>query len=58
MEALKQDLPGSGHEILAVDLSDPDSLKKAVAGLVDRHPVNILINNSGRTEGWSTFGGL
>lgn len=47
MEALKQDLPGSGHEILAVDLSDPDSLKKAVAGLVDRHPVNILINNSG-----------
>ena len=47
MESLRTELPGSNHEILAVDLSDLESLKKAVAGLVERRPVNILINNSG-----------
>lgn len=47
MEKVKVDLPGCDHEILAVDLCDLDSLKKAVAGLVERRPVNILINNSG-----------
>tara|TARA_B100001121_G_scaffold300205_1_gene309800 strand:- start:490 stop:1275 length:786 start_codon:yes stop_codon:yes gene_type:complete len=47
MESLIKELPGSNHEVLAVDLGDPDSLTKAVSGLVDRRPVNILINNSG-----------
>lgn len=40
--------PGQGeHGCIAVDAGDTDALKNAVAGLVAKSPVQILINNSG-----------
>ena len=47
LQKVLSDLPGKGHELLAVDLNDPVSVNKVVGGLVERRTVHILVNNSG-----------
>lgn len=38
---------GQHHTVLALDSGDTDALRQAVADLVGRRPVDILVNNSG-----------
>ena len=39
--------PGTRHEYLAADLSDPVATERAVLGYVAHSPVQILVNNAG-----------
>src|SRR5690606_10548673 len=52
LEAARAALPGGGHHVLAVDLTDTAGLRAAVAAHVDAHgPVHVLVNNSGGPPG-------
>lgn len=39
------------HGYLVADFTKPEELKKIIAGLVQKHPVHILINNTGGPAG-------
>lgn len=44
LKSLKAQLPGGGHQIIAVDMNDTERLKS----LVEKHlPIHIIVNNSG-----------
>ena len=48
LEAVRRDLPGSGHSILAADFGNNDAVRNTAASNVsERGAVHILINNTG-----------
>lgn len=51
LQSLLADLPGSGHTIVTVDMSDTDSLREAMQQRVASQPQHILINNTGGPPG-------
>ncbi|MFN7728524.1 MAG: SDR family oxidoreductase [Bdellovibrio sp.] len=51
LDELKSRLPGTGHEVISADLSDLESLKKAVLPKLAQMGVTILVNNSGGPKG-------
>jgi 3-oxoacyl-[acyl-carrier protein] reductase len=46
IDALLAQLPGHGHQALAVDLNDPAALRARVEGALAGGPIHILLNNS------------
>ncbi len=46
LQALLEQLPGSGHQALAVDLNDAAALTDRVGAALQAGPVHILLNNS------------
>src|SRR5262245_24858124 len=51
LEALVRELPGSGHAIVAVDVSDAASVERGFAqARAASGPIAILVNNAGQAE--------
>jgi 3-oxoacyl-[acyl-carrier protein] reductase len=46
-EALRRLLPGTGHELLQADLSDPLAIERLWQAVHARQPLDVLINNAG-----------
>lgn len=46
LAAMLAELPGHGHQALAVDLNDPIALQDQVGAALDVGPIHILLNNS------------
>lgn len=42
---------GGDHRTVVLDHADPDAVRRAIREHVDRHPVHILVNNSGGPPG-------
>lgn len=40
-------LSGSAHSYAVADFTEPDQVKKVIAALTAKHPIHILINNTG-----------
>ena len=47
IKQLDRRAPGQDHSFLVADFTDSADLRKKVLGLVNRHPVHILVNNTG-----------
>ena len=48
LETLAADLPGAGHSVHEVDVTDDDAVHAAVDDVVDRHAaLDVLVNNAG-----------
>jgi len=50
VKALEQ-LPGSGHDFLAIDLNDSDAIRELVGPSHKKSPYSILVNNSAGPKG-------
>jgi 3-oxoacyl-[acyl-carrier protein] reductase len=46
---------GQTHDLIAVDLADTQALQDAAQALADRHPIRILINNTGGPPGGPAY---
>lgn len=53
LKSLVKDLPGTGHDLLAVDMSDLGALKAQIQGAIKNGPYTIVVNNSGGPSGGS-----
>ncbi len=51
LERMRDELPGAGHAVAAVDVSDADSVRAAFDALrAASGPASILVNNAGQAE--------
>jgi 3-oxoacyl-[acyl-carrier protein] reductase len=51
LQKLCSELSGSGHEVLAIDISDRELLRSKVINLLTHGPIEILVNNTGGPKG-------
>jgi 3-oxoacyl-[acyl-carrier protein] reductase len=47
LKKMTESLPGSGHQYMAIDLSDNDLLKNKLIPFLQKQDIQILINNAG-----------